>query len=151
VKNGCECFDPNDASPHCANSPIRPPTPAPTTTAEEYTEIGGGATFDADTPVAAPPADVPSGGGTSPDGNPSFEGSLEDDRSEEETPTPEADDAGQDTITIIIGGSPTIPTSATADAVPSFISVTSSSTAIAVPFKWLFALMQSSLLVISWI
>jgi hypothetical protein len=29
--------------------------------------------------------------------------------------------------------------------------VTSSSTAIAVPFKWLFALMQSSLLVISWI
>ncbi len=162
VVNGCECFDPNDASPHCANSPIRPPTPAPTTAAEEDVEIGGGGatTADAagsgassddviidDTPAVAPPADVPSVGGASPDDNPSFEGSLEDDNSEEETPTPEADDAGQDTITIIIGGSPTIPTSATADAA----TVTSSSTAIAVPFEWLFTLMQFSLLVISWI
>jgi hypothetical protein len=181
VVNGCECFDPNDASPHCANSPIRPPTPAPTTAEDD--EIGSGATAEAaglgalpdeiiadDTPAAAPPANASSGGGTSPDSS-SFEGSLEDDP-EEETPTPEADDAGQDTVTIVIGGSPTTPTSATADAAPSFIflessvtpdnhgsldgvergpTVTSSSTANAVPLKWLFTLMQSSLLVISWI
>jgi hypothetical protein len=180
--NGCECFDPNDTSPHCANSPIRPPTPPPTTA--EDAGIGGGATADAagsgassddvvivDTPSAAPPADVSSGGVTSPPGNLSFGVSFDDDP-EEGTPPPEAGDVGQDTITIIIGGSPAVPTSTTADAASPFIfldssvkpgnhgsldgvelgpKMTSSSTANAVPYKWFYSLMQSSLLVTSWI
>jgi leishmanolysin-like peptidase len=38
--NGCKCFNPEDTSPHCANSPIVPPTSMPTMMSDiQYTQI----------------------------------------------------------------------------------------------------------------
>jgi hypothetical protein len=96
VSNGCECFYPNDTSPHCANSPIIPPTPAPTTTAED-TPIGDVSTDDVGSGASLDDAidDLPAyvvSGDMSADSSieESFDG-----------------DGGQDTLTIFIG-SPTM-------------------------------------------
>lgn len=117
--NGCECFDPNDTSPLCANSPILPPTPAPTA---EDTQIG----INDDTPIAAP-TDVYT----------SLEESFDDD------PPPEVDDGGQDTITILIGAS-----QGSLNGVERDPAMSVSSTVNSVSFKRLYSLIQSSLLVI---
>ena len=101
VVNGCECFDPNDTSPHCANSPIIPPTPAPPITTE-YISIGGvntdvlesGALLD-DAIDDNAPAEIAESGDMGAD--PSFEESF-------------ADDSDQDTLTIFIGSPATTST-----------------------------------------
>jgi hypothetical protein len=142
--NGCECFDPNDTSPHCANSPIIPPNPAPATITED-TPIGGVSTDDVDSGALLDDAiddtlaDVESGDMSA---DPSLEESF-------------ADDGGQDTLTIFIGSPAMTSTVAendgTFDGGEEGSSTPSSSSVDPIPYTGFYFLIQISVLVIAWI